>query len=131
MSAETCIPVDWGRLIPPCLHLILGLVNDKVHRTYKELLPLGGIDEEAAQRLSDLTVVAAEVEDELIDQAEGVLETLTTRNPFVASTFGSTPNLGKCASKTSPLVRGVSSQMKPSRKPQRALLQEQLWPLGR
>ena len=96
MSAETCIPVDWGRLIPPYLHLMLGLVNDKVQRIYKELLALDGIDEEAAQRLSDLTVVAAEVEDELIDQAEGVLDLLTTSNPFVASTFGSTPNMGKC-----------------------------------
>jgi hypothetical protein len=28
VSAETCIPVNWGRLIPP--HLMLGLVNDKV-----------------------------------------------------------------------------------------------------
>jgi hypothetical protein len=45
--------VDWGRLIPPYLHLMLGLVNDKVQRIYKELLALDGIDEEAAQRLSD------------------------------------------------------------------------------
>jgi hypothetical protein len=53
VSAKNCIPVDWGRLIPPYLHLMLGLVNDKVQRIYKELLALDGIDEEAAQRLSD------------------------------------------------------------------------------
>ena len=75
---------------------MLGLVNDKVQRIYKELLAPDGIDEDTAQRLSDLTVVAAEVEDELIDQAEGVLDLLTTSDPFVASTFGSTPNMGKC-----------------------------------
>ena len=76
---------------------MLGSVNDKVQRIYKELLALDGIDEEAAQWLSDLTVVAGEVEDELIDQAEGVLDLLiTTSNLFVASTFGSTPNMGMC-----------------------------------
>ena len=81
---EICIPVNWGRLIPPYLHLMLGLANDEVQKIYKELQAIDGIDKEAAQRLSDVTVVAAEVEDELID------------NPVVASTFGSNPNLGKC-----------------------------------
>ena len=97
---------------------------------YKELLALDGIDEEEAQRLSDLTVVAAEVEDELIDQAEGALDLLTLailllQVPLVRL------QIWESASKTSPSVRGASSQMKPSRKPQRALLQEKLWPLGR
>ena len=87
MSAETCIPVNWGRLIPPYLHLMLGLVNDKVQSIYKEFLALDEIDEEAAQRLSD-TVLAAEVEDELIDQAEGVLDFLTTTG---GSEFGAVP----------------------------------------
>jgi hypothetical protein len=67
---------------------MLGLVNDKVQSIYKEFLALDEIDEEAAQRLSDLTVLAAEVEDELIDQAEGVLDFLTTTG---GSEFGAVP----------------------------------------
>jgi hypothetical protein len=87
MERDECrnlYPVGWGCLIPPYLHLMLGLANDEVQKIYKELQAIDGIDKEAAQRLSDVTVVAAEVEDELID------------NPVVASTFGSNPNLGKC-----------------------------------
>ena len=132
VSAETCIPVDWGRLIPPYLHLMLGLVNDKVQRIYKELLALNGIDEEAAQRLSDLTVVAAEVRSKTNSSTKlkeystfSLLAILLLQVPLVRL------QIWESASKTSPLVRGASSQMKPSRKPQRALLQEQLWPLGR
>ena len=98
MSAETCIPVDWGRLISPYLHLTLGLVNDKVQRIYKELLALDGIDEEAAQRLSDLTVVAAEVRSKTNSSTKlkeystfSLLAILLLQVPL-----GSTPNMGKC-----------------------------------
>jgi len=59
--------VDWARLIPPYLHLMLGLVNDEVKKIYKELLGLDGVDEESARLLETLTGDAARLEDDFID----------------------------------------------------------------
>jgi len=95
VSADTCIPVDWARLIPPYLHLMLGLVNDEVKKIYKELLGLDGVDEESARLLETLTGGAARLEDDFIDQIEVVIDLLSSTNVFVLSTFGSTPDLGR------------------------------------
>ena len=95
VSADTCIPVDWARLIPPYLHLMLGLVNDEVKKIYKELLGLDGVDEESARLLETLTGDAARLEDDFIDQIEVVIDLLSSTNVFVLSTFGSTPDLGR------------------------------------
>jgi hypothetical protein len=99
---------------------------------YKGLLAFDGIDEEAAQRLSDLTVVVLLRQRSKTNSSTkleeystfSVLAILLLQVPLVRL------QIRESASKTSTLVRGASSQMKSSRKPQRALLQEQLWPLG-
>ena len=74
VSAPTCLPkVDWGRLIPPYLHLILGTVNDEVQAIYSELLVLDKVDSASVDRMESLTAALADREDELIDHAEEVI----------------------------------------------------------
>ena len=96
MSAPTCLPtVDWSRLIPPYLHLILGTVNGEVQAFYRELLVLDKIDSASFERMEQWTADVADSEDELIDRAEKVISLLTSSDAFVSENFGPAPSFGR------------------------------------
>lgn len=96
VSAPTCLPkVDWGRLIPPYLHLILGTVNDEVQAIYSELLVLDKVDSASVDRMDKLTAALADREDELIDHAEEVISLLTPSHAFESANIGLVPDLGR------------------------------------
>jgi len=96
VSAPSLFTVPFDRVIPPYLHLGLGLVNDVVREMYKDLTRLGCLDPEEAGRARALYGVLMELElrmttcvEELVDllgeNAEKMVSDLVVKMTKVAS----------------------------------------------
>ena len=75
VSAASLVPLDFEHIVPPYLHLMLGLTNDVVKEIYKDLTQLGSTDpkkvEAALQRrmkMAELELLIANAVDDLVGQ---------------------------------------------------------------
>ena len=71
VHAEPHIPIGWGWLILPWLHLTLGTGNEVVKMIYVQLLKLDGIDQAALDNLEKLAEEPTECEHFAMENGSG------------------------------------------------------------
>lgn len=80
--------IPFRRIIPPVLHLVLGLVNDQMQYMWKELTVWDGADPAYAKELSVLTDDVEDAELEVARCIAAAVEYLPPRDPVVSSVIG-------------------------------------------
>jgi hypothetical protein len=79
---------DFRRLIPPVLHLVLGLTNDVMQSIYKELLVWDGLDPGAAVALTAALTAREDCDLNLSKSLSTASELLGASHPLVLSVIG-------------------------------------------
>jgi hypothetical protein len=94
--AKQLLPITRGQMLPPYLHLLLGLPNGVMKEIRKNFLKLGSVDPEAAKTLLVLNALLADL-DEVVEAAANalaeVVDTPGTDGELWALTYSATGSM--------------------------------------
>ena len=82
---------NFGKIIPPVLHLILGLVNDQMQYLWKELQVWDGSDPRLAKELAECVALVEETELDVASYISAAAESLPGNAAFAAVIGNSAP----------------------------------------
>ena len=79
VKEPSLLPIDPKRIIPPYLHLVLGLTNNVVQEMLADLTRLGCVDPAAARRQFEHCALLAELETCVAGAVDGLISVLPGR----------------------------------------------------